>query len=325
MKVIVVKIWLTTLLLLSATFNALAQSSGDKLFMEGQKLQQTQTVAAQNQAIKKFKSAKVVYTTTDKKKMCDNQIAICNNNITSLKKRGSKKNKRSLDSSPTENKVSFAVSQNHVQFDGEKNGSVVVNVEAPSLEWAFNLPEGIDGETNFVEVSKSSDSLSLEISAKANPTTIARTQTINVTHGSSVKKIVVKQYGKDVNFSGSTSLLKFGVKGGSKSFELYTNSDFTVTTNNNLTWYVESKPVWVEVSVEAKKKKGIVGKGISAIKGLVEGKAEAASAEDVKTSNIKVVAVPLIKSDKEYQTGRRGEIIFASQDKKYKVIVVQQN
>lgn len=325
MKLIVVKIWLTTLLMLCATFNALAQSSGDKLFMEGQKLQQTQTVAAQNQAIKKFQSAKVVYTTTDKKKMCDNQIAICNNNITSLKKGGSKKNKSSQDSSPTEKKVSLTVSQNQVQFDGEKNGSVVVNVEAPSFEWAFNLPEGIDGETNFVEVSKCSDSLSLEISAKANPTTIARTQTINVTHGSSVKKIVVKQHGKDVNLSGSTSLLEFGVKGGSKSFELYTNSDFTVTTNNNLTWYVESKPVWVEVSVEAKKKKGIVGKGISAIKGFVEGKVEAASAEDVKTSNIKVVAVPLIKSDKEYQTGRRGEIIFASQDKKYKVIVVQQN
>lgn len=325
MKLIVVKIWLTTLLMLCATFNALAQSSGDKLFMEGQKLQQTQTVAAQNQAIKKFQSAKVVYTTTDKKKMCDNQIAICNNNITSLKKGGSKKNKSSQESSPTEKKVSLTVSQNQVQFDGEKNGSVVVNVEAPSFEWAFNLPEGIDGETNFVEASKSSDSLSLEISAKANPTTIARTQTINVTHGSSVKKIVVKQHGKDVNLSGSTSLLEFGVKGGTKSFELYTNSDFTVTTNNNLTWYVESKPVWVEVSVEAKKKKGIVGKGVSAIKGLVKGKVEAASAEDVKTSNIKVVAVPLIKSDKEYQTGRRGEIIFASQDKKYKVIVVQQN
>ena len=80
-----------------------------------------------------------------------------------------------------------------------------------------------------------------------------------------------------------------------------------------------------EADLKAKKKKGIVGKGISAIKGFVEGKVEAASAEDVKTSNIKVVAVPLIKSDKEYQTGRRGEIIFASQDKKYKVIVVQQN
>lgn len=326
MKLIVVKIWLTTILLLCATFNALAQSNGDKLFMEGQKLQQTQTVAAQKKAIKKFESAKVVYTTTDKKKMCDNQIAICNKNIISIEEKDRiKKNKSSLDSSHREKKVSFAVSQNQVQFDGEKNGSVVVNVESPSHEWAFNLPEGIDGETNFVEVSKSSDSLSLKISAKANPTTIARTQTINVTHGSFVKKIVVKQHGKDVNFSGSTSLLEFGVKGGSKSFELYTNSDFTVTTNNNLTWYVESKPVWVEVSVEAKKKKGIVGKGISAIKGLVEGKAEAASAKDVKTSNIKVVAVPLIKSDKEYQTGRRGEIIFASQDKKYKVIVVQQN
>lgn len=325
MKLIVAKKWITTLFMLCVAANTLAQSSGDKLFMEGQKLQQTQTVVAQKQAIKKFQSAKVVYTSVDKKKMCDNQIAICNNNIASLKKSGGKKNKSNQDSIRTEKTVPFTLSQNQVQFDGEKNGAVIVNVQAPSLEWMFNLPEGIDGETNFVEVSRSLDSMSLEISAKANPSTLVRTQTINVTHGSSVKKIVVQQQGKEVHLSASTSLLEFGVKGGNKFMELYTNSDFTVSTNNNLTWYVESKPDWVEIGVETKKKKGIVGKGLSAIKEFVEGKAEMVSAEDLKRSDIKVVVVPLLKSDKEYQTGRRGEIIFASQDKRYKVIVFQQN
>ena len=66
---------------------ALAQN-GDKLFIDGQKLQQTMTVAFQNAAIQKFKAAKVAYTTADKKKMCDNQIAICNKNISQIKRGG---------------------------------------------------------------------------------------------------------------------------------------------------------------------------------------------------------------------------------------------
>ncbi len=58
-----------------------AQSSGDKLFLEGQNLQKVLTVGSQNAAIKKFTAAKVVYMTADKKKMCDNQIAVCRSNI----------------------------------------------------------------------------------------------------------------------------------------------------------------------------------------------------------------------------------------------------
>lgn len=83
------------LVMLCVSVYASAQSSGDKLFMEGQKFQQTQTIAAQNQAIKKFRAAKVVYTTADKKTMCDNQIKICENNIISLRQK----------SKPTETKV----------------------------------------------------------------------------------------------------------------------------------------------------------------------------------------------------------------------------
>ncbi len=64
---------------------ASAQTNGDKLFLEGQKLQKKMTVAAQTSAIKKFKAAKVVYTTASKKTMCDNQIEICNKNLASLK------------------------------------------------------------------------------------------------------------------------------------------------------------------------------------------------------------------------------------------------
>lgn len=63
----------------------MAQSNGDKLFLEGQQLQAVQTINSQQAAIKKFQAAKIAYTTTEKKTMCDNQITICNNNISSIR------------------------------------------------------------------------------------------------------------------------------------------------------------------------------------------------------------------------------------------------
>lgn len=77
--------------LLFATFCApqysCAQSNGDKLFMEGQNLQKVMTITSQNAAIKKFRAAKIVYTSSSSKTMCDNQISICNNNLKSLTKK----------------------------------------------------------------------------------------------------------------------------------------------------------------------------------------------------------------------------------------------
>lgn len=80
---------LAFVLMLCVPAGMVAQSNGDKLFMEGQQLQQVQTIASQNAAIKKFRAAKVVYTTAEKKKICDNQIAICNNNIRAIRAKSS--------------------------------------------------------------------------------------------------------------------------------------------------------------------------------------------------------------------------------------------
>ena len=70
--------------------------------------------------------------------------------------------------------------------------------------------------------------------------------------------INIIQKGKPVTLSINKSVLEFGLKGGNKNIELYTNSDSIIADNNNLTWYVESKPDWVETGVEVKKKKGIL-------------------------------------------------------------------
>lgn len=76
---------LLAIMALAVSTLAMAQSNGDKLFLEGQELQAVQTVSSQQAAIKKFQAAKIAYTTTEKKTMCDNQITICNNNISSIR------------------------------------------------------------------------------------------------------------------------------------------------------------------------------------------------------------------------------------------------
>ena len=58
--------------------SSFAQASADKLFKEGKALQATKTIQAQNNAIKKFASAKGLYASQENKKKCDAEIATCN-------------------------------------------------------------------------------------------------------------------------------------------------------------------------------------------------------------------------------------------------------
>lgn len=299
-----------------------AQSNGDKLFMEGQKLQQTRTIAAQNQAIKKFKAAKVVYTAAEKKTMCDNQIAICNSNIAALKNSNRPLKQGSVEQ---EKEPDFSLSSNEVVFDGGKADFCSVVVKSDLKNWIVTLPEDLENK-NFAKVSRSNDSLSIYIEVEANPLTIERHQTINVTLGDKTETITVTQRKKPVTLSASTNFLEFNLKGKGKSFELYTNSDSIVPSNNNLTWYVESKPEWIDINLTVKKTGGVkkfFADGLTAGKKLISG-STAELAEDVKVSDITISATPLLKSDSEYFTGRRGEVVFASQDKRFKLIVIQQ-
>lgn len=300
-----------------------AQSNGDKLFMEGQALQQKQTIVSQNQAIKKFEAAKVVYTSADKKKMCDNQIAICNNNILSLKRTSSRESKKKKHPVAAQEAL-LSLSKDYILFDGDKQGMSSIAVNAPSTDWTFKSSEGIEGEENYVKATRSSDAKSIDIEVEANPTTLERHQSFVVTYKNRTDTLLVAQRGKEVTLSTNSNLEEFKLKGGSKSIELYTNSDSIVTSNNGLTWYVESKPEWIEISVEVKKKKSVFGKGLSALKGLVSSTAKAATEEGVKMSLVKIVALALPKKDPSYSSGRKGDIVFASQDKTYKITVIQQ-
>ncbi len=78
---------LIIILLCAIALPAAAQSSCDKLFNSGVKLQQTMTVASQNKAISYFQKAKVCYDSKAKKDLCDQHIKSCKNIIAQLNKK----------------------------------------------------------------------------------------------------------------------------------------------------------------------------------------------------------------------------------------------
>lgn len=63
---------------------AMAQSECQSLYNQGINLQKKKTVASQNQAIAKFKAAKVCFDSQANKSKCDAQIAKCNKTIAAL-------------------------------------------------------------------------------------------------------------------------------------------------------------------------------------------------------------------------------------------------
>ena len=156
-------------LTLSLTVNA--QSSGDKLFIEGQQLQKVMTVDSQNKAINKFKAAKVVYTSADKKTMCDNQIAICNSNLRTIKSQGSTKKKKDnkVEDKPspepeptpvanTRRDVELSISESRLDFKNKpkKGATQSVNVKCNYDDWR------VAAKPDWVEVYTAKDKFTVE-------------------------------------------------------------------------------------------------------------------------------------------------------------------
>ena len=313
--------------MLCVTSALFAQATADKLFLEGQELQKVMTIKSQNAAINKFKAAKVSYKTEEKKKMCDNQISICNQNISNIKKGGGKPNPGNNTGSNTTTSaasVQFSITPASLLFDGDKNGSAKVIVTAPSTEWNFTSETGVNGTESFATIRRSNDLTALNVETTANTTTLDRQQTISVKYHDKSQTLTIRQKGKTVTLSTDKNLIEYKTKGGSKTIELYTNSDSVIAENNNLTWYVESKPDWVEVNGNLQKKKGLVGSLVKIGKDAIAGTSQDADKADIKTSDVKIQVMGIAKSSPEYQTGRKGEIVFASQDIRYKVTIIQQ-
>lgn len=292
-------------LVFSMTCPIHAQSSmGDKLFAEGQVLQKKKQY---QKAIAKYKAAKVAYTSSEKKQMCDEQIKLCKPSTPVPK----------VDDIVEDTNIhSLSITPKTLSFPSDKDRTADVSVLTEDTSWTYEVPRAQGSDSSFIYVERINEGKGLRVRAGVNYTTLNRLQQIIVSTTMLKDTISVYQSGKNVTLRTSENLLEYKIKGGSKSINVITNSDSLVTSNNNEFWYVESKPDWVEANVDFNDKNNLR-------KGLIKS-AKPVLAEDEKMSRLSITVVPLIKSDKEYETGRKGELIIASQSKRYKIIIVQQ-
>jgi hypothetical protein len=134
-----------------AVFMVQAQSSScDKLFASGVKLQQTMTIASQNQAITFFEKAKACYDSQAKKDLCDQQIIACRNIIKQLRPKSSGKemvptisHKDSLEggllttpeNTPEANEVELSIDCTYLRFKGKGGEFKKANVICNRSDW----------------------------------------------------------------------------------------------------------------------------------------------------------------------------------------------
>lgn len=158
------------------SFSANAQSSCDKLFSTGVKLQQTMTVASQNKAISYFEKAKVCYDAQSKKDLCDQQIKACRNIIAQLSK-GARKKKQEKESvvvvqdttvvdstavEPAKRDVRLSVDCVYLKFKGKGGEFKKVKVMCNYPDWKVTeKPEWINCSVN--------DDSEIVVEAEKNP------------------------------------------------------------------------------------------------------------------------------------------------------------
>lgn len=296
---------------------AFAQSSGDRLYSQGLELQKKQTIQSQKSAIAKFQSAKKLYDSAAKKKQCDDAIAVSNSIIKTI---STSKNSRetSLNAKTVELKTSvLELSNEKLQLDCERR-TVTVSLTTTETEWSITPITNDDGGA-FVSVNQHRDEKNFEIVCSANNSTRQRSQSIEVRAGELKKVLIIEQSGKPTILSVEKTVVEFSSKGGSKSIEVYSNSDSSEEENNNRNWKVVSKPEWVNVIGEEFKEKGFLGKLGDTAKSLVKKNSASADDPSVVTSIMKLVVASKPKKD----PSRSGEIVISSENQQATIIVQQ--
>ena len=185
------------------TLGSYAQSIGDKLFAQGQKLQMVQTVKSQKQAISKFIAAQKAYDSKAKKNMCDNQIAICKGNIKTLSQKQTvqkpkvRKSKNVIVEDDSVEKVpkierepvNLYLSVSYIEFKaaGKVSDKHEVVVNCNYNDWKLSCPE-------WVHVAKNGNTLIL--TASANSTSEERSCKLTVTCYDKTAELVIYQKSK---------------------------------------------------------------------------------------------------------------------------------
>lgn len=302
-----------------------AQSSGDKLYNQGLALQKTMTVAAQNQAISKFSSAKKLYDSKAKKAQCDQAISVSRNIIASLKKGGSRSGGSPYGNTGNAQKheasvPSLNVSNSEFNIDLEPRSlSVTVNTNQDAWEV---IPVSCEDGSSFLKANKLGNT-GFEIIVPQNMSTESRTQKVLVTSGDLRREVTVIQSGRHVLIDANKKILKFKEKGGDQKIEISCNSDHRYEDNSNENWYVESKPAWVLVTINEKREKGFFAKLKDKGEEIVKGKNKNDDDVMMIKSPITISAEHLIPGTAEAFTGRKGDVVIRSGDSTVSIHVTQ--
>lgn len=298
---------------------ALAQSSGDKLYNQGLQLQKTMTYSAQNQAIAKFRSAKKLYDSAAKKSQCDQAIAVSQNIIKNLGPGSNsgnynkKKDKNDIHQSQVDpaleiSPADFSLSDNHQ--------SIQVKVATNQKDWSVSPVN--DGSELFATAHINGNNINIDI--KQNFTYEKRIQKFLVTTKGIIKEITITQSGKYAQLNVSEGVLNFKPSGNKKKVEVSCNSTQKYLENANENWYVASKPDWIVITINQKRKAGLFDKLKDKTKEIVGG----GEKEDVaiKKTSITIQAKPIL-SKQSAQEGRQGEIVIKSGDSTVTIYVSQ--
>lgn len=174
------------------------QSKGDILYKEGLELQKTMTVISQNAAIRKFQSAKVIYTVAEKKKRCDGQIDVCNKNIKKIKAQANanKKVNAPKEEEPKEDEEKKQPEPAHVEVSLVANPVTLEYACNPkgrtqTIEVGCNVEWKVTNNPEWVEIYTTTDKCI--VLAQKNETGDKRSGVITISAGDKQVLVVVNQ------------------------------------------------------------------------------------------------------------------------------------
>lgn len=219
-------------------------------------------------AIASFKASMAVNKSASNVKQCNDKIKQCNRLM-----------RNSTNSqSETSQVKKLTISNPSLWFKAQATDTQSAEIESVpfSTEWTANVP----AEVTWIELSKSMDGKELNVRCRPNEQTTVRYAEIVVTLNNLVRKIDVRQQGKPVALSASSSFANFKLKGGTDIIDINCNSDTTYAGKRN--WTIKKKPDWIKAEMTE-------------------------TTLILKTDKVE-------KNDPAYKNGRSGDIILQSQD-----------
>jgi len=222
-------------------------------------------------AIASFQASMAINKSEANKKKCNTQIAKC-------RKLMKKPTGDTPVPVPVENEKKLRLSKERVPFPSTpmEDLSVDIITEPFSNDWMAT----VEGNADWLELSKSMDGKSLILKCKPTDKTIKREVMVAVTYGKQKREVKVVQWGKDVKFAATPLETSFKMKGGKQLVNINCNSDTVYEDGKN--WKIKQVPDWVK-------------------------------AETTATTLI-LEAQKVEKNDPEYKTGRESQIIIVSQN-----------